>query len=283
MRPVPELPEVETIKKSLLPKLKGRFFTGVELKLPRLLKIPTPDAFMTILKGREILDLSRRGKYLLVHLGGDHRLVFHLRMTGQLLYLPSNTPADKHTHLIFHLDNGYQLFFHDMRTFGLVYLVHARELDSIEGLSSLGPEPLGPQFTPAYLAQALSGRRAAIKSILLNQKVLAGLGNIYVDESLFRAGIHPARGAGSLTKNDIADLYRAICDVLAEGIHYRGTSFRDYVDAEGRTGNFQEHLAVYGRGQQPCKVCGTALERLRLAGRSSVYCPHCQPLPGKTS
>lgn len=275
---MPELPEVETIKESLSPKLRGRAIAGVELKLPRLLKKPGPNAFITLLKGKVIADLSRRGKYLLLHLSGDYRLIFHLGMTGRLLYFPGNATIDKHTHLIFYLSEKDRLCFHDMRTFGMVYLVAANELDLLPGFSTLGPEPLGPQFTPTYLAQALSGRRAAIKGILLNQKVLAGLGNIYADESLFLAGIHPTRQAGSLTDAEVLALHRAVGGVLTAGIQFRGTSFRDYVDGEGKTGHFQEHLSVYGRSQKPCVKCGTPLERTRVAGRSSIYCPCCQPV-----
>jgi len=274
---MPELPEVETIRRSLLPRLEGKVITGAELRLPRLLKIPGPDDFISLLPGKEIMDLSRRGKYLLFHLSADYRLIFHLRMTGRLLYFPANTSTDKHTHLILQLNNGHQLCFHDMRTFGMIYLMPKGELDQLRGLSTLGPEPLGPQFTPTYLTQALTGRRASIKAILLNQRVLAGLGNIYVDESLFRAGIYPGREAGSLGDAEILNLYGAIRAVLREGIQHRGTSFRDYVDAEGKTGDFQEYLAVYGRSQQPCLGCGTPLEKIRLAGRSTVYCPLCQP------
>ncbi len=275
---MPELPEVETIKETLRPQLRGRVITGAELRLPRLLKIPEPDVFITLLKDKEIRDLSRRGKYLLVHLSDSHHLVFHLGMTGQLLYFPGNAPICKHTHLIFDLHNEHQLCFRDMRTFGKVYLVAVNELNLIRGLSTLGPEPLGPKFTPAYLTKALSGRRAAIKAILLNQKVLAGLGNIYGDESLFKAGIHPTRRASSLAGDEILSLHRAIGEVLTAGIRHRGTSFRDYVDGEGKGGHFQEHLAVYGRHQKPCLRCGTSLERTRVVGRSSVYCPRCQPL-----
>lgn len=274
---MPELPEVETIKNTLLPKLVGRRIGEVTVTLPRIIKKPAPEEFVSLVVGKEILDLSRRGKYLLLHLSERYFLVFHLRMTGRLLYLPAAVPVDKHTHLIFHLDNGEHLRFHDLRTFGTIYLVQEGELASIWGLASLGPEPLGPQFTPAYLEDALAGRRIAIKGALLNQELLAGLGNIYVDESLFRAGIHPARPAGSLTEDEISRLHRAIGDVLREGIRYRGTSFRDYVDGEGKAGGFQERLAVYGRGGQPCVKCGSPLQRVRIAGRGSVFCPCCQP------
>jgi len=275
---VPELPEVETIKNTLLPKLVGRRIMGATVHLPRLIKRPAAQEFVSLLGGKEVLDLSRRGKYLLLHLSEGYCLVFHLRMTGRLLYLPAAAPVDKHTHLIIHLDNGEQLRFHDLRTFGTIYLVREGELDQIRGLACLGPEPLGPQFTPAYLKEVLAGRRTTIKGALLNQELLAGLGNIYVDESLFRAGIHPARQAAPLTGEEVARLHRAIGEVLKEGIRYRGTSVRDYVDGEGKAGGFQKRLAVYGRGGQPCVKCGATLEKVRLAGRGSVYCPCCQPL-----
>jgi len=274
---VPELPEVETIKNTLLSKLVGRRIMKVTATLPRLIKIPTPEKFVSLIKGKEIKHLFRRGKYLLLNLSGGYLLIFHLRMTGRLLYLPADAPVVKHTHLIFHLDNGEQLRFHDLRTFGTIYLVQEGELGLIRGLVTLGPEPLGPRFTPDYLREVLAGRQTTIKGALLNQELLAGLGNIYVDESLFRAGIHPARRAGSLTGDEVFRLHRAIRSVLEEGIRYRGTSVRDYVDGEGKTGGFQERLAVYGRRGQPCVKCGTPLELARIAGRGSVYCPRCQP------
>ena len=190
---MPELPEVETIRRSLLPRLEGKVITGAELRLPRLLKIPGPDDFISLLPGKEIMDLSRRGKYLLFHLSADYRLIFHLRMTGRLLYFPANTSTDKHTHLILQLNNGHQLCFHDMRTFGMIYLMPKGELTSW-GFPPLTRTLAAPIY-PHILAQALTGRRASIKAILLNQRVLADWVISMWMKSLFRAGIYPGREA----------------------------------------------------------------------------------------
>jgi formamidopyrimidine-DNA glycosylase len=274
---VPELPEVETVKNTLVVKVKGRRITGVEVYLPRLIKFPAPTEFMTRVVNKEILDITRRGKYLLFHLADNYYLVIHLRMTGRLLYLPATTRLEKHTHIVFQLDNQYQLRFHDQRTFGTLYLVQPEEFGRIKGLVKLGPEPLAGQFTPQYLQKTLAGRRTSIKSALLNQEIVAGLGNIYVDEALFNACLHPARQASSLTAAEIERLHRGIREVLQAGIKYRGTTIRNYVDGEGQAGDFQAKLAVYGQQGEPCKKCGTPLEKLRISGRSSVYCPRCQP------
>jgi formamidopyrimidine-DNA glycosylase len=274
---VPELPEVETVKNTLVVKVKGRRITGVEVYLPRLIKFPAPTEFMTRVVNKEILDITRRGKYLLFHLADNYYLVIHLRMTGRLLYLPATARLEKHTHIVFQLDNQYQLRFHDQRTFGTLYLVQPEEFGRIKGLVKLGPEPLAGQFTPQYLQKTLAGRRTSIKSALLNQEIVAGLGNIYVDEALFNACLHPARQASSLTAAEIERLHRGIREVLQAGIKYRGTTIRNYVDGEGQAGDFQAKLAVYGQQGEPCKKCGTPLEKLRISGRSSVYCPRCQP------
>lgn len=274
---MPELPEVETVKNTLVVKVKGRRITGVEVYLPRLIKFPAPTEFMARVVNKEILDITRRGKYLLFHLADNYYLVIHLRMTGRLLYLPATARLEKHTHIVFQLDNHYQLRFHDQRTFGTLYLVQPEEFGCIKGLVKLGPEPLAGQFTPQYLQKTLAGRRTSIKSALLNQEIVAGLGNIYVDEALFNACLHPARQASSLTAAEIERLHRGIREVLQAGIKYRGTTIRNYVDGEGQAGDFQAKLAVYGQQGEPCKKCGTPLEKLRISGRSSVYCPRCQP------
>ena len=271
---MPELPEVETIKNTLLPKLVGRRIGEVTVTLPRIIKKPAPEEFVSLVVGKEILDLYRRGKYLLLHLSERYFLVFHLRMTGRLLYLPAAVPVDKHTHLIFTWTMGSNFASTTSGPLGPSPGA-GRELAN-PGPCHPGSWPWGPGL-PRLPGEVLAGRQTTIKGALLNQELLAGLGNIYVDESLFRAGIHPARRAGSLTGDEVFRLHRAIRSVLEEGIRYRGTSVRDYVDGEGKTGGFQERLAVYGRRGQPCVKCGTPLELARIAGRGSVYCPRCQP------
>jgi formamidopyrimidine-DNA glycosylase len=273
---VPELPEVETIKNTLQPKLRGRKVSGIQIYLPRLIKYPSHIEFMSQIRGKEFQRITRRGKYLIFQLSDGYFLVIHLRMTGRLLYLPMDTPREKHTHIILQLDNPFQLRYHDLRTFGTLYLVGAEEMGQIKGLVGLGPEPLGKDFTVGYLEKNFSQRRIKLKSALLDQGLIAGLGNIYVDEGLFRAGLHPQREVSSLGNKELRRLHQALQDVLREGIEHRGTTIRDYLDGEGQAGGFQKKLLVYGRQGKPCPQCGSKLEKIRVGGRGTVFCPSCQ-------
>jgi formamidopyrimidine-DNA glycosylase len=273
---MPELPEVETIRRTLTGKVEGRVIKAVEVKLPRLVKWPTADEFQAIILNKTITRLSRRGKYLLFYLEDNYVFVIHLRMTGRLYYVSSNTPLDRFVHIIFTFENEDRLIYADTRTLGTLYLMREDELWRIAGLASLGPEPLSPDFTEAYLRDTLSKRPGKIKAILLNQQLIGGLGNIYVDESLAVAGIHPERSADSLTDVEIVKLYNAINRVIEDGIVHGGTSFRDYRDGAGEKGSHQHHLHVYGRKTQPCRVCGTPIERIEVGGRGTHYCPTCQ-------
>jgi len=197
---MPEMPEIETIRRSLEPHIQGRKITSVEVLLPRQIKWPEPESFVARILQTTIAGLDRRGKYLLLQLDNQVSLIFHLRMTGQLVYVPSmGQDNSHHNRLIIHLDDGSKLIFSDTRTFGTLYAMHQDELWRIQGMAELGPEPLSPEFTVAYLSKAAEGRKTKIKSFLLDQRKVGGLGNIYVDEALFLAGIHPLRLAGSLT------------------------------------------------------------------------------------
>jgi len=269
---MPELPEVETIVRGLREPLVGRQFTGVRVGWENLVARPTVGEFERGLVGQRILGLKRRGKYLVFALSGGGSLIIHLRMTGRLLIKNSNDELDKHDHLIFELDDGRELRFNNVRKLGRVYLVD----DEDEIVGRLGPEPLDDDFTQADFAALLSARRGMIKPLLLNQQFMAGIGNIYADEALFVARIHPERKADTLTAGEVERLYHAIRQVLAQGIQNRGTTFSDYLDAEGREGRNQEHLRVFRRTGQPCPRCGTPIERTVVGGRGTYFCPKCQ-------
>ena len=249
---------------------------SVKVFYQRVLCNSTELEFSQVLQDRSFVALERRGKYLIGYLNSTDRVVVHLRMTGQLLVVPKGDPLEKHVSLQICMDGDLELRLVDQRKFATVYLLREPGYGPIKGLASLGREPLEESFTPTYLAEQLSGRTAAIKSVLLDQRRVAGLGNIYADESLHRAGILSSRPAGSLDQTEIECLHHSIQEVIEEGIAHRGTTMRDYVDGEGRKGNFQELLRVYGKEGQPCKSCGESIQRIKLAGRSSFYCPHCQ-------
>lgn len=273
---MPELPEVETIRLTLQPRLAGLKFTGVHVFLPKVIKAPEPDRFTEIIPGKKIIRLTRRGKYLLLSLTGGYTLVIHLRMTGRLIYREKDEPPPQYTHVIFLFDNGSQLHFADMRQFGCLLLVPDTSLDDLAGLKNLGIEPLDPSFTREFLKKELRHCRAKIKSLLLDQTFIAGLGNIYTDEALHRAGINPERPANSLAQREITCLHHAIQEVLREGIEYRGTTVKDFVSGNGRAGSYQELLRVYSRESKPCPRCGQKIIRKKIGGRSSYYCPACQ-------
>lgn len=275
---MPELPEVETIRRSLEPNLLGKKIINVTVSLPKLIKIPAGDAqaFQAGLVERRFKEIRRRGKYLLFVLDNDWVLVIHLRMTGRLLYVNHVLPIEKHTHFIFNLDDGQELRFHDIRQFGLVYLVPKEDLNLINGLRTMGPEPLSTEFTFKSFKKALKGKKRRVKTFLLDQRCVAGIGNIYADEILFQAGIHPEDTLDKITPKDEKALWKAIKDRLAAGVIHRGTSIKDYVDGFGQAGTFQHELRVYGKAGQPCSKCGMLIERIKVGGRSTAYCPQCQ-------
>jgi len=273
---MPELPEVETIRRDLLPLLRGRAFTHVWVSpdAPRLVQAPSSTDFAHLLPGKRVEDVSRRGKYLVFHLSGGLYLVVHLRMTGALLHRRSSAPPDRYVRAVLSLDDGSELRFSDLRKFGALWLVP----DPSPVLGRLGPEPLDGGLTPSLLRELTARRRAAIKSLLLDQRALAGLGNIYADEALFAAGLHPQRPASSLSGAEVERLHEAIGRVLTAALDDRGASFSDYVDASGREGRHQLRVQVFRRTGQPCYVCGGEIARVKVAGRSSHFCPKCQPL-----
>ncbi|MER2599736.1 MAG: bifunctional DNA-formamidopyrimidine glycosylase/DNA-(apurinic or apyrimidinic site) lyase [Caldilineales bacterium] len=275
---MPELPEVENTIRDLKPLLVGRRIRRVQILWPRLLHQADPDLFAAALTDRQIVNASRRGKYLLFALDDGHIWAVHLRMTGQLHLAAPDAEQSKHIHALFDLDNGQQLRYRDPRKFGRFYLV-----ENVQALApTMGPEPLAEHFTPLELFTRIQGRNTAIKTLLLNQTVLAGLGNIYADEALFTAGIHPRRAAHSITQADCNRLHTAIRQTLAMAIREGGSSLggseiTNYRRPIGVQGRFQFRLHVYQRTGKPCTVCATPIERIRLAQRSTHFCPHCQP------
>lgn len=282
---MPELPEVETVRLTLAPQLAGRTIRAVAVLHPDVVAGPgvTPESFSDRLTGATFTGLRRRGKYLVVALraaGGPVRLILHLRMTGRLTVVDPDDEVPKHTHLRFALDDGRELRFTDPRRFGRAHLVSGKAEGGPKGLAGLGPEPLGRGFGAKELGARLAGRKARLKALLLDQTVVAGVGNIYADETLFRAGLHPARRACDLTGEDVARLCKSLRSVLRQAIGQGGTTIRDYVDGRGRRGEFVLSLQVYGREGEPCMRCGTQVERAIIAGRSTHFCPRCQPFRG---
>lgn len=272
---MPEMPEVEQVRKTLAPHIIGKLIKKVEVRLPRLIQHPSAEVFADILVGQTIRDITRKGKYLTIEFYTNLRLVIHLRMTGSLIAVNEEMPEPDYAKVKFELTGGENLWFCDIRTFGTLHLIINNDIE-IEGYNTLGPEPLSDELNTIYLAKALEKRKAAIKGVILDQKIIAGLGNIYADEALATAKILPTRPANSLSKNEISHLVRGINAVIRQGIDNKGTTFRDYKDGEGNKGTNQEHLLVYGRGGKACKKCGTILSNIKVAGRGTTYCPKCQ-------
>ena len=281
---MPELPEVETVRRGLEPILVGNAFARVEQRRPDL-RFPLPKRFGQRLKGRKVEALDRRAKYLLARLDDGEVLVMHLGMTGSFSVNGSATkPPPKHEHIVFHLGDGTSIRYSDARRFGYMDLIPTAGLEDHALFKGLGVEPLSPAFTPEWLAQRLKGKATSIKAALVDQRLIAGLGNIYACEALYRAGISPMRLAGSLaTKSGkptakTKALVAAIKAVLEEAIRAGGSSLRDYKRADGTLGEFQHRFKVYDREGKPCsrKGCGGTVRRIVQGGRSTFYCPTCQ-------
>jgi len=273
---MPELPEVETYVRELAPILAGRQVVGAQVAWARTIAWPDAEAFTAQIVGQQFERFDRRGKYMLLGLASGLTMIVHLRMTGRLLMVDADTAAP-HTHVVMALDDGRHLIFQDSRKFGRIWLVP----DTTPVLARLGPEPFDDAFTAAALAAALHGRAASIKALLLDQHIVAGVGNIYADESLFRARIHPARSGGALDSAEVMALHSAIQHVLAEGIANAGSSLgasglQNYSRPGGAPGGFQEKFNVFRRTGQPCPQCGAPIDRIVLAQRSTHFCPNCQ-------
>ncbi len=274
---MPELPEVETVARGLRTPLLGQKIVGVEVRWARSVVPPDPDVFARRLTGQTVTGVGRRAKWVVIALDGGDTLLVHLRMSGRLI-IGAGQPADeRHLRVLLLLDDGQYLYFFDQRKFGRLVLVS----DPQEVLGGLGPEPLEDDFTAAQLGEMLSKRRGRIKPLLLNQRFLAGLGNIYTDEALWRAGVHPLRGANTLTPTEVRRLHQGIRAVMWEAIESGGATLPDagYQQADGRSGEFASQLAVYGRAGQPCSRCGVDVERIKVSQRGTHFCPRCQASP----
>lgn len=273
---MPELPEVETIVGDLRPHLVGRTIERCELSFPTIVRHPEPEQFIDAVVGMKIEAVGRRGKYILIELSQRLLLVVHLGMSGHLSYVDPVAPLEKHTHAVFFLDDGHQLRYRDPRRFGRLLLGDEQALLSAKKMPRLGPEPIDPDFAADELYRRLRRRRAPLKAVLLDQTTLAGVGNIYADESLHRAGLRPDRIAGTVSKRSARALHDSLRESLELAITNRGSSVDTYRDAWGDAGRQQEKLLVYGRAGEPCFTCGRPLSVKRIAGRTTVFCRHCQ-------
>jgi formamidopyrimidine-DNA glycosylase len=274
---LPELPEVESVRTRLEPLLTGRRFERVEIHDTRLVRPYEPAEVAAELEGERVAAVERRGKYLIVRFDSGRVLLIHLRMTGSLRHATSGLGDDPHRRAVVRLDNGSDVAYRDVRRFGTWLLLEPGELEPYLA-ARLGDEPLDALFTAARLGQRLAKRRAPIKAALLDQRTLAGMGNIYVDEALWRARIHPLRPAMSLDKPELRRLHKGIRDSLAVGIARQGSTLRDYALPDGTSGSMQEEFKVYGREGEPCNRCGSPIAKTRVGGRGTWYCSTCQPL-----
>ena len=273
---MPELPEVETIVADLRPHLVGRTIVRAELNFPTIVRHPEPEQFIDALVGMRIESVGRRGKYILLGLTDNLVLVVHLGMTGQLRLVDAVAPLEKHTHAVFFLDDGRQLRYRDPRRFGRLLLGTEQALLTAKKMPRLGPEPIDPDFASDELYRRLRKRRTAIKAVLLDQRAIAGVGNIYADESLHKARVRPDRIAGTLSRKSARRLHESLRESLQTAISNRGSSVDTYRDAWGEVGGQQEKLLVYGRAGEPCFTCGRPLTAIRIAGRTTVFCRRCQ-------
>ena len=282
---VPELPEVETVMRGLAPVMEGARISDVQINRPDL-RWPFPERMAERLIGQTIRSLHRRSKYILVDLSGNESLLMHLGMSGRILvsgdplgrFVHDHPAPEKHDHVVIDLNNGSRITFNDPRRFGAMDLIETAKLVAHPLLEKLGPEPMGNTFSEAYLIDALGNRKSPIKTTLLDQRIVAGLGNIYVCEALFRAGISPLRKAAHLSRKRVASLVPVIREVLSEAIDAGGSSLRDFRQADGELGYFQHSFDVYDREGESCRRsgCGGTIRRVIQSGRSSFYCSQCQ-------
>jgi len=272
---MPELPEVEVVCRGLSPLVAGRTINSVEL-LSRQLRYPFPAGIGSQLPGLAITAVTRRAKYILFHFDKSLILIWHLGMTGQFHVLAGDSPKGAHEHVRIALDDGNLLCYRDMRRFGYAGLINTEGLSTHAWFKNLGPEPLESMFDADYLYRCCRGRKVAIKSLLMNARVVVGVGNIYASEALFRSGIRPTREAGAISLSRMSQLVVAVKQVLAEAIEAGGSSISDFVKPDGKPGYFAHDFRVYGRVGEPCFQCGKTIRRIVQAGRSTFYCPGCQ-------
>lgn len=279
---MPELPEVETIKGDLQKKIKGKKIKNVVINIEKILKKPSLKEFVSKVKNRIIQEINRRGKYIIINLDSGEKLIIHLGMTGLLIYpIDQKSMANiipKHNHLIITFTDDNQLVFNDVRRFGKVYLVC--DINEVEGVAKLGIEPLDENFTQEVFIRMIRKKKNKIKSLLMKQEFITGLGNIYANEVLHRSNIHPLRAVSSFTDEEIGKLFWEIKSVLSEAVEFRGSTVADeaYRDTDGEKGKFAERLQVYARGGENCFKCGSTIEVIKIEGRSTFFCPQCQKL-----
>lgn len=275
---MPELPEVETVRKTLIELVAGKKIRSVTVNLPRIIIRPAePEQFADALAGHTIETVERRGKFLRIVLDGLV-LVSHLRMEGRYGVFPSGEPVEKHTHVLFHFEDGTDLRYKDVRQFGTMHLFRPGEEFELPPLNKLGIEPLAPEFTVDVLRSRLERRTSRIKPLLLNQELIVGLGNIYVDEALFQARIHPERTPDTLRPAEWNRLHEAIHATLERAVEAGGSSIKSYVNGQGEMGMFQHQLLVYGRKNEPCSACAAPIVKFTVGGRGTHICEKCQPL-----
>ena len=273
---MPEMPEVETVRRTLTPLAVGKTIKRVDVWYDKVI-VGDVKSFQQQLKGKTIKKIDRYGKYLLFRLG-DLTIVSHLRMEGKYRLITADAPREKHEHLQFIFTDGSALRYDDVRKFGRLQLVETGTERIVTGIKHLGPEALSPEFTEDYFAKALKNKTKKIKNLLLDQTVVAGLGNIYVDEVLWQAKINPVAESKDLTKQQVQDLYEAINSTIKEAIKLGGTTVHSFLNAEGQAGGYQDRLEVYGRAGEDCLRCGGKLVKIKVNGRGTTYCPNCQRL-----
>lgn len=273
---MPEMPEVETVRRTLTPLAVGKTIKRVDVWYDKVI-VGDVKSFQQQLKGKTIEKIDRYGKYLLFRLG-DLTIVSHLRMEGKYRLITADAPREKHEHLQFIFTDGSALRYDDVRKFGRLQLVETGTERIVTGIKHLGPEALSPEFTEDYFAKALKNKTKKIKNLLLDQTVVAGLGNIYVDEVLWQAKINPVAESKDLTKQQVQDLYEAINSTIKEAIKLGGTTVHSFLNAEGQAGGYQDRLEVYGRAGENCLRCGGKLVKIKVNGRGTTYCPNCQRL-----
>lgn len=278
---MPELPEVETVKEALNQTVKGQTIKEIELRYEPMIKNMSADEFKEKLINQTIQEVSRRGKYLVFHFD-DYQLLSHLRMEGKYFYVDSNFELNSHVHVIFTLENGKRLLYQDTRKFGTYHLYDkAIDLETTAPFQVLGLEPFATEFTPSYVKEKIQNKKKPIKSLLLDQTVVCGLGNIYVDEVLYRARLHPLTSSSELTDKDIENVVKYTVEVLARAIELGGTTIRTFRSSHGVSGTFQNELLVHQRKGENCYECHTPIEKIKVGGRGTYFCPTCQKLTVK--
>lgn len=269
------MPEVETVRRTLLPLVKGKTIKKVILWYPKIV-VTDHDKFVEELPGKKIIDIDRYAKYLLIRLSDNLTIVSHLRMEGKYHLTTPDAPKDKHDHVEFIFTDGTALRYNDVRKFGRMQLILTGTERQTTGIGKLGPEPNSLEFSEQYFIDSLKRKKKNIKNTLLDQKTVAGLGNIYVDETLWQSGIHPLSAANKIPEEKVKQLRQNINHTITVATKERGTTVHTYLDANGKTGGYQKMLKVYGHAGEKCLKCGTILEKIKVSGRGTTFCPHCQ-------